>query len=286
MKNQYNLNNPAVKRILREIKEMEKEKSSLYYAKPMEDDIFEWHFTIRGPKESEFEGGIYHGRILLPPDYPFKPPNFVLLTPNGRFEVQKKICLTISAHHPEYWQPSWSIRTVLVALIGFMPTKGEGAIGSVEFTPEERKELVRKSINWVCNRCCTANYQVLPDEKLDDEESVKIAKEFEQVKATVPPLNLKENSQDKIEIPSQKKAQSSFSSENVYTQEPKKDISIPSNDSKASNMIPTISTNSRDTSQNQIVQDYSQNNSSAWIDKAIRTLLFILLALFVKKFIA
>jgi hypothetical protein len=27
--------------------------------------------------------------------------------PNGRFEVGKKICLSISAHHPEHWQPAW-----------------------------------------------------------------------------------------------------------------------------------------------------------------------------------
>lgn len=28
--------------------------------------------------------------------------------PNGRFETQTKICLSISNHHPEHWQPSWS----------------------------------------------------------------------------------------------------------------------------------------------------------------------------------
>lgn len=53
---------------------------------------------------TDFEGGFYHGRILLPIDYPFKPPNIVFLTPNGRFEAGKKICLSISAHHPEEWQ--------------------------------------------------------------------------------------------------------------------------------------------------------------------------------------
>jgi ubiquitin-conjugating enzyme E2 J1 len=41
---------------------------------------------------------------LLPLDYPFKPPNIVFLTPNGRFEAGKKICLSISAYHPEEWQ--------------------------------------------------------------------------------------------------------------------------------------------------------------------------------------
>lgn len=42
--------------------------------------MFEWHFTIRGPADSEFEGGIYHGRIVLPPEYPMKPPSIILLT--------------------------------------------------------------------------------------------------------------------------------------------------------------------------------------------------------------
>lgn len=45
-----------------------------------QDNLFEWHFTIRGPADSEFEGGIYHGRIVLPPEYPMKPPSIILLT--------------------------------------------------------------------------------------------------------------------------------------------------------------------------------------------------------------
>jgi len=109
-----------------------------------QDNLFEWHFTVRGPPDSDFAGGRYHGRITLPPEYPMKPPSIMLLTPNGRFEVGKKICLSMSAHHPETWQPSWSIRTVLMALIGFMPTQGAGAIGSLDYTPQERKVLAKK----------------------------------------------------------------------------------------------------------------------------------------------
>ncbi|XP_069091590.1 ubiquitin-conjugating enzyme E2 J1 isoform X2 [Pleurodeles waltl] len=75
------------------------------------------------------------------------------LEANGRFEVGKKICLSISGHHPETWQPSWSIRTALLAIIGFMPTKGEGAIGSLDYTPEERKSLAKKSQDFCCEGC-------------------------------------------------------------------------------------------------------------------------------------
>ena len=78
-----------------------------------------------------FYSGIYHGRISLPADYPMKPPNIFFMTPNGRFETNTKICLSISGFHPETWRPSWSIRTALLAMIGFMPTHGNGAIGSL-----------------------------------------------------------------------------------------------------------------------------------------------------------
>lgn len=141
----YNRKNPAVKRILQEVKEMQSNPSDDFMSLPLEENIFEWQFAIRGPCDTEFEGGIYHGRIQLPSEYPFKPPSFMLLTPNGRFETQTKICLSISNHHPEHWQPSWSVRTALVALIAFMPTNPNGALGSLDYKKEERRILAVKS---------------------------------------------------------------------------------------------------------------------------------------------
>ncbi|OON15501.1 hypothetical protein X801_08696, partial [Opisthorchis viverrini] len=82
-----------------------------------------------------------------------KPPNIVLLTPNGRFETHRKICLSISGYHPESWRPSWSIRTALLAIIGFMPTHGAGAIGSLDLPADERKALARSSQSFVCDSC-------------------------------------------------------------------------------------------------------------------------------------
>lgn len=148
----YNPKSPGVKRLMKEAKELA-EPTEEYFAYPLEDNIFEWHFTVRGPPGTEFEGGYYHGRILLPTQYPMKPPNIILLTPNGRFETNKKICLSISEHHPETWQPSWSIRTALLALIAFMPSSSAGTIGSLDYTPEERKTLARRSRQWECSVC-------------------------------------------------------------------------------------------------------------------------------------
>ena len=75
------------------------------------------------------------------------------MQPNGRFETGKKICLSISGHHPESWQPSWSIRTALLAIIGFMPTPGQGTIGSLDYPKSERVKLAKKSTSFVCPEC-------------------------------------------------------------------------------------------------------------------------------------
>lgn len=107
---------------------------------------------MRGPPDTPFERGLYHGRILLPPEYPFKAPEILILTPNGRFEVNKRICLSITSYHQETWQPSWGIRTILTALVGYLPSEDSG-VGSLDFPAEDRRVLARKSRNFQCRLC-------------------------------------------------------------------------------------------------------------------------------------
>ena len=157
---QNNKKCPGVKRLMREAAELA-QPTEHYFAAPLDDNLFEWHFTVRGQEGTSFGGGIYHGRIIFPPEYPLKPPSVILLTPNGRFEINRRICLSISDHHPETWQPSWSIRTVLLAIVGFMPTPGKGAIGALDWTDAERKKLALSSVKWSCKGCGAANAEVL-----------------------------------------------------------------------------------------------------------------------------
>jgi ubiquitin-conjugating enzyme E2 J1 len=103
------------KQTVKEAQELANAPSPDYTAAPLESDLFEWHFTFRGPPTSVYSEGIYHGRIVLPPAYPLRPPSFRFLTPSGRFEANREICLSISGHHEETWQPAWGVRTALVA---------------------------------------------------------------------------------------------------------------------------------------------------------------------------
>eukprot|EP00002_Diphylleia_rotans_P021094 TRINITY_DN4102_c0_g1_i3.p1 TRINITY_DN4102_c0_g1~~TRINITY_DN4102_c0_g1_i3.p1 ORF type:complete len:374 (+),score=82.41 TRINITY_DN4102_c0_g1_i3:150-1271(+) len=77
----------------------------------------------------------------------------------------------MSAHHPELWQPSWSIRTVLYALIGFFPTPGNGAIGAIDLGADARIKLARESLEWNCPTCGSHNRTALPDSSPANQES-------------------------------------------------------------------------------------------------------------------
>ncbi|KAF5386760.1 hypothetical protein D9615_001819 [Tricholomella constricta] len=160
-----NKNNSAVKRIMQEAKELANDPSTDYSAAPLEDDIFEWHCTLRGPVGTDFEGGLYHFRILLPAEYPFRPPSIMMLTPNGRFELNTKICISFTNYHEELWQPAWGVRTAIIGLQGFFPLKGQNAVGvgSIEYPSGERKRLAALSREWVCPHCKESNLDLLPD---------------------------------------------------------------------------------------------------------------------------
>ena len=149
--------NPTLKRLMKEAYELSAASPSpspYFHAYPVSDsDFFDWHFTLAGPPSSPYEDGIYHGRIVLPPTYPLRPPSFRFLTPSGRFEVNREICLSISGHHEETWQPAWGIRTALIALRSYMDVDAAGQVGGMEAKEEVRREWARRSRTWRCEGC-------------------------------------------------------------------------------------------------------------------------------------
>jgi len=156
-------NATATKRIQRELKEICESPSKQWTAGPVADDLFEWQFVVRGPPGTDFEGGIYTGRIALPMNYPLAPPSIMLLTPNGRWEVGKKICLSNTNYHPDLWQPAWGIRTIVEALRSHFPIPGDGAIGALDWPSELRRRLAKESLDFVCQTSGKPNRQLLPE---------------------------------------------------------------------------------------------------------------------------
>ena len=58
----YNIKNPAIKRIQGDLRELQRamQHTNEYHAAPLEDNLFEWHFTIRGSPDSDFYGGKFN----------------------------------------------------------------------------------------------------------------------------------------------------------------------------------------------------------------------------------
>jgi len=117
------------------------------YAAPDEKNILTWDYIIRGPPDSPYAGGEYHGQLLFPSEYPFKPPGIKMLTPSGRFQPDKKICFSMSDFHPGTWNPAWSVATILTGLLSFM-LSDEMTTGSVTSTERDKRILATRSHDW------------------------------------------------------------------------------------------------------------------------------------------
>jgi len=100
---------------------------------------------------------------VLPVNYPLAPPSITLLTPNGRWEVGKKICLSNTSYHPDLWQPAWGIRTMMEALRSHFPVPGDGAIGSVDWPSDFRRKLAKESLDFISAPFNQRNRDLLPE---------------------------------------------------------------------------------------------------------------------------
>lgn len=121
---------------------------------PDPSDPYKWYYVVYGLEEpKEYKGGYYLGVITCPDTYPAKAPRIDILTENGRFRVKEKsegICLSISHHHPESWNPAWKVNQIVIGLISFWITN-EDTYGAYydhefknqkDFTPSENRQIM------------------------------------------------------------------------------------------------------------------------------------------------
>ncbi|KAG2232716.1 hypothetical protein INT48_000073, partial [Thamnidium elegans] len=98
----------ALKRINKELKDLERDPPSSCSAGPIGDDLFHWQATIMGPEDSPYQGGVFFLSIHFPTDYPFKPPkiNFTTKIYHPNINSNGSICLDILK---DQWSPALTI---------------------------------------------------------------------------------------------------------------------------------------------------------------------------------
>ncbi|GMH87145.1 hypothetical protein TrVE_jg6882 [Triparma verrucosa] len=143
---------PAIRRIKREYSTLHKDPSPPstlgFVARPLESNYLHCHFLLFGTvfHSSPYEGGIYHGVLQFPKTYPNSPPSVLFRTESGRFQVNKKICFSMSDYHPELWNPIWALKTIIIGLTSFM-NGDEMTTGGVKTTKEQRVRYARNSLS-------------------------------------------------------------------------------------------------------------------------------------------
>jgi ubiquitin-conjugating enzyme E2 J2 len=142
------LTNICIKRLVGDLKMLIREPLEDIEVITEDDNMLVWYFLIRGPEYSDYKGGYYLGIIDHDPDYPFKPPNFRILTPNGRFIPDDKICLSNSGFHVEEWSSMWNVKTMLMGLLSVMLDDVEHGLAHIRDTPENRTKLAEESIEY------------------------------------------------------------------------------------------------------------------------------------------
>jgi ubiquitin-conjugating enzyme E2 J2 len=105
----------CTRRLTKELKALQKDpiQDPRIIVAPNERNLLEMHYVIEGSKGTPFEGGVYHGKLIFPKEYPLKPPSVIMLTPSGRFQPGRRLCLSMSDFHPESWNPMW-VRSALL----------------------------------------------------------------------------------------------------------------------------------------------------------------------------
>eukprot|EP00004_Rigifila_ramosa_P026262 TRINITY_DN80_c0_g1_i6.p1 TRINITY_DN80_c0_g1~~TRINITY_DN80_c0_g1_i6.p1 ORF type:complete len:159 (+),score=42.36 TRINITY_DN80_c0_g1_i6:31-477(+) len=109
----------ALKRIQKELKDIQADPPGNCSAGPTGNDLFAWQATIMGPQDSPYAGGVFFLNIHFPADYPFKPPKLQFTTriyhPN--INANGGICLDILK---DQWSPALTVSKVLLSLCSLL----------------------------------------------------------------------------------------------------------------------------------------------------------------------
>jgi len=134
------------------VRRLQKEFHKLKIETPLEwasvslvgDDITSWIATVKGPKDSPYENGLFQVELKFPDVFPMKPPAVRFITkiyhPSVSMKANGQICQDVVEAN---WSPVLTVQTILERIQAMMiaPTADsplEADIGEV-FTNDRKK---------------------------------------------------------------------------------------------------------------------------------------------------
>jgi ubiquitin-conjugating enzyme E2 D len=131
----------ALRRIKKELEDIQKDPPSNCSAGPVDDDLFHWKATIIGPSDSPYAGGVFECDVYFPVDYPFKPPKIQFITYIYHPNINKsgQICLDILK---DQWSAALTLSKVLLSVCSLLddPNPSDPLVPEIADTYEKDRE--------------------------------------------------------------------------------------------------------------------------------------------------
>ncbi len=135
-----------IKRLTKELKDMEKDDTPNLSAGPIDNNLFEWHASIIGPIGTPYEGGVFNLNISIPSNYPFKPPIVIFKTKiyHPNINHSGNICLDILKTQ---WSPALTISKILLSICSLLsdPNPNDPLVPEIANILKTNPELYNKT---------------------------------------------------------------------------------------------------------------------------------------------
>lgn len=130
----------AQRRLLADLRELERQPLPMVSARPLEHDLFTWHCNLMGPENTPYAGGLFHFVLSFPHNYPNKPPSARVLSPIPHPHVHGDlVCLDLLSDYASYflsvdsgekvlgtgWSSAYSVQTILLQMQAFLMELGD-----------------------------------------------------------------------------------------------------------------------------------------------------------------
>lgn len=142
--NNSHVKNANIKRLTKFIVDCKHNPSEYYTTCQSPDDITIWYVKIHNLADDYLDGE-YYLKIHFTQEYPFKPPDYTMLTPSERFKINTKLCFSNSGYHSESWSPLWGINQIIIGFISFFYETQSSGIGHISNSSSVNRKLCAKN---------------------------------------------------------------------------------------------------------------------------------------------
>ena len=103
-----------------------------------------WYALLHGI-DDDFKHGEYLVRAELTAKFPYDPPWFYLMTPNGVYDIEKKVCIDIGGYHSQNFRAALGVGGFLKQLVSGLIGGIDHGISILHTSSAEKKQLALQS---------------------------------------------------------------------------------------------------------------------------------------------